>query len=217
MNNIYIVDYLGIHCGMHYYLEAFKKVLGDLPECNIRILSNYSDTPAGQPFFLNQYKGKIANKGLALLRNISRLKKFVKHHSDDIFIYLTYGNAIDIPFMKVVAKAPRHIIDIHEAIAQNVDGNATLRRKFKNIYSDSIKTVISHSTRTDDFLKEYGFSGRVLRVPHFKYVFPKDFDRSNIAADIASAVDINRINLLFFGNLNESKGVDILGKAINLL
>lgn len=24
MKHIYIIDYLGVHCGMHYYLEAFK-------------------------------------------------------------------------------------------------------------------------------------------------------------------------------------------------
>ena len=215
--NIYIVDYLGIHCGMHYYLEAFRKVLNDLPDCQIHILSNFTDDPGEKPFFLNQYRGTIANKGICLLRNIRRLKKFIRNHPDAIYIYLTYGNTIDIPFMKIIAAAPRHIIDIHEAIAQNVDANIKLRTKFKNIYAGGIQTVISHSTRTDDFLNQYGFTGRILKVPHFKYIFTKDYRTEAVAPDITKAIDKNRLNLLFFGNLNESKGVDILIRSVNLL
>ncbi len=217
MTTIYLVDYLGIHCGMHYYLEAFKRVLFDIPGYEIKILSNYPDSDDIHPFFLNQYHGNKFKKGISLLRNIQRLGNFIKRHPDDVFIYLTYGNWIDSLFLKKIISTNKHIIDIHEAIAQDVDSNESLKQKFKSLYSKDIKTVISHSSRTDDFLNEYEYNGECLHVPHFKYVFPKDYNPDTLSEDIKNAPDKDHINLLFFGNLNESKGVDILMEAMNLL
>lgn len=217
MSTIYLVDYLGIHCGMHYYDEAFKKVLSGIDGCNVEILSNYSDTPGEKPFFINQYKGNIVNKGTALIRNLLRLRKFVRSHKEDIFIYLTYGNRIDLHFLAVFPKDTHLIVDIHEAIAQNVDTNTALKGKFHNFYSDPNREVISHSERTDSFLKEYNFSGHAFRVPHFKYTFPKDYKIESVHNEVSDAVNSSKINMLFFGNLNESKGIDVLMEAINIL
>ena len=217
MTDIYLVDYLGVHCGMHYYLEAFKKVLATLPGIEVKILSNYADRTGEKPFFIHQYRGNKLKKGFALLQNLIRLKSFVGKHPDGIYIYLTYGNSIDLPFMKIIAGTRHHLIDIHEAIAQNVDAKESLKEKFKSLYRDRIKGVISHSTRTDDFLREYGYTATRLSVPHFKYVFPREYNLSNIPSEVVNAIDKNRVNLLFFGNLNESKGIDILLESINLL
>lgn len=213
---IYIVDYLGVHCGMHYYLEAFKKVLGCLKGYSIHILSNYSDSDT-KPFFVNQYKGNKIQKGIGLLRNLLKLKNFISHHKSDIFIYLTYGNEIDIPFLRLISQAPNHVVDIHEAIAQHLDAKTSLKENFKKLYSGDITTVISHSDRTDAFLSEYGYVGKVLHVPHFKYIFPKEYSLSNIPEEVLNAPDSKRINILFFGNLTENKGVDILIDAVNQL
>lgn len=217
MKKIYLVDYLGVHCGMHYYVEAFKQILVKNLDIEVNVLSNYTDNIGGKSFFRNQYKGNIISKGYSLLCNILKLKRFVAKHRESIFIYLTYGNRIDIPFIKIVSKTPNHIIDIHEAIAQNVDNNESLSRLFQNIYSKKIKNVISHSSRTDSFLKGYGYVGKVFSVPHFKYIFPKDFKKEAISQEIINAVDEERINFLFFGNLNINKGVDILIDAVNKL
>ena len=43
------------------------------------------------------------------------------------FVYLAYGNSIDLPFMYIVSLAKKSIIDIHEAIAQNADDNIGLK------------------------------------------------------------------------------------------
>lgn len=216
MNSIYIVDYIGVHCGMHYYLEAFKKNLQIIGNIEVRILSNYGD--AGHAaFFLNQFKGTYVNKVFSLVRNYFRLKNFLKKHKEDTIIYLTYGNITDLPFMKLVSRLPYHIIDIHEAIAQNVDSNSNLKKQFEKIYKYHIKTVISHSTRTDAYLKEYGFNGYHFKVPHFRYIFPKEYDIDTITPEIRRAVEKEKINLLFFGNLTENKGVDILIEAVNKL
>lgn len=217
MPTIYLVDYIGVHSGMDYYLEAFKTVISGAGGLKVEILSNYSVSPVQKPFFLNQYKGKFWNKGFALLRNLFRLRKFVMAHEDDIFVYLTYGNAIDLHFMRIIAKAPNHIIDIHEGIAQNIDDNQKILKYFTDIYGSKIKNVISHSGRTDEFLSNIGFKGQKFKVPHFKYVFQKNYDRKNISNDLLTCIDPTRINLLFFGNLNKSKGVDIFIEAFNRL
>lgn len=217
MNNIYLVDYLGIHCGMHYYLEAFKRVISNISDYKVSILSNYSDDKSEKPFFINQYKGNILKKGFSLILNLNKLRKFVNRHKNEVFIYLTYGNRIDEYFMKIISKCPNHIIDIHEAIAQNVDADLSLINRFKELYSTKIKNVVSHSSRTEDFLNEYGYGEFRFHVPHFKYVFPKDYDLSILNEEIKVAPEKDKINVLFFGNLSEAKGVDILMESLNFL
>lgn len=214
---IYIVDYLGIHCGMHYYNDAFCRVLTRNPEAEVVVLSNYVSEQGGKPFFRNQYRGRRWQKIYALFLNYWRLWRFVRKHHTSCFIYLTYGNRIDLPFMKIISGAKRHLIDIHEAIAQCVDGNLRLKRRFQALYCKQIENVIVHSERTDDFLDEYGYKGGRLHVPHFKYCFQKKYDLQNIGTDIQLSVDTEKINILFFGNINYSKGVDILIEAVNLL
>lgn len=217
MITVYLVDYLGVHCGMHYYLEAFKKILSNIPNVEPVILSNYSEKRGAPPFFYNQYNGNLVNKGLSFLRNVWKLKRFIRNNQNGVYIYLTYGNRIDIPFINIVSKAKNYLVDIHEAIAQDVDSDIKLRKKFQMVYKNRVKGVISHSSRTDLFLGEYGFGGISFEVPHFKYVFPKYYTISNIPFEILNAPERDRLNLLFFGNLNESKGVDVLMESINIL
>lgn len=214
---VYIVDYLGEHCGMHYYDQSMLECMEQAGDFEVCILSNFSLDPNRKPFFLNQYKGSKINKGISLLRNLMRLNKFVRNHPQDTFVYLTYGNSIDLHFMRIISNHPHHLIDIHEAIAQNVDNNQELKDKFKRLYSGEITAVITHSSRTDDFLNEYGFNQVRLKVPHFKYIFPKDYDENNLPEEVLNAPKQDKINLLFFGNLTEAKGVDILMEAYNAL
>lgn len=214
---IFIVDYIGTHSGMDYYLESFREVLSGIDGWRVELLSNWTDRSGEKPFFENQYKGNILRKGFSLLRNLRRLHLFVKSHKEDVFVYLTYGNQIDLYFMNTIMSAKHHLIDIHEGIAQNIDDNQMLLRKFKKLYGEKIQNVISHSGRTDSFLTLYEYKGRTFRVPHFKYVFPKSYDSQQISREIKESIDTTRINLLFFGNLNKSKGVDILLDAVNRL
>ncbi len=215
--NIYIVDYLGVHCGMHYYNEAFKKNLENISGVKVSILSNYPEKSVNQPFFVNQYKGTKIKKVACLLINLLRLSRFVHNHRKDCFIYLTYGNKIDLPFLHIISKVPHHAIDIHEVIAQYVDNNQHLKSKLQKIYTTDIHTVIVHSQRTDDFLDEYGYQGFRFHVPHFKYSFPKTYDEANLSPDILTVRDEGRVNILFFGNITYDKGIDLLIEAVNSL
>lgn len=213
---IYIVDYIGVHCGMHYYLEAFKRVLESIEGTNVGIVSNYSDNDK-PPILLNHYKGSKLRKGFSLINNLIRLNKFVNRHKHDKFIYLTYGNSLDPLFMNIICKGQHHCIDIHEAVAQCADSNMGLKSKLAHLYKYKVKNVIYHSARTEDFLNEYGYTGDRYYVPHFKYIFPKDYDDTNLSSDIKDAIAKDKINLLFFGNITNEKGIDILLEAMNLL
>ena len=214
---IYLIDYLGVHCGMHYYLDAFKKILSnDIPNANVRILSNYTDDME-KSFFLHQYKGSKLQKIVSLIRNYWRLYRFVVKHKNAICIYLTYGNWLDIPFLWIITHAKRHIIDIHEAIAQDLDDNSHLKRFFKGIYSSRVKCAIVHSERTKQFLDKFGYTGCRLFVPHFRYAFSKNYKIENVGQDIIKSVAVDKINILFFGNINYNKGVDILIDSVNQL
>lgn len=213
---IYLVDFIGVHCGMHYYLDSFKRVLESVEGIKVGIVSNYSDD-GSRPVLLNQYKGNKINKMIAAARNLRRLSRFIARHKDDRFIYLTYGNILDPLFLKVISKAPHHCVDIHEALAQNEDSNIHLRERLARVYSGRIKNVISHSTRTDDYLMQFGFEGTRFEVPHFKYVFPREYDAEAIPDDMKAAVDNSKVNILFFGNITREKGIDVLLDAVNNL
>lgn len=211
---IYLVDFIGVHSGMHYYLDAFKQILESVEGVKVGIVSNYSDRNE-KPVLLNQYKGHKINKMICTLRNLWRLDRFIAKHRNDRFIYLTYGNVLDPYFLKIVSKAPNHCLDVHEVIAQNEDSNPSLRKRLAKVYSNGIKNVISHSSRTNEYLKQFGYKGAKFEVPHFKYVFPRDYDHKSIPDDIRNAVDKNKLNILFFGNITKEKGIDILLDAVN--
>ena len=214
---INLVDYLGVHCGMHYYNEAFEKTLQKIESIQVKIVSNYGSNRSDNAFFFNQYKGILPIKILKLCCNLVKLLFYVIFHRKECYVYLTYGNRLDLLFMSIITLAPKHIIDIHEAVAQCVDDDEKLKQKFKNLYSKRVKSVIYHSDRTLDFLKEYGYKGETLSVPHFKYCFQKEYDISKVGLDAKDVFSIDKINLLFFGNINLAKGVDIFIDAVNCL
>lgn len=201
---------------MHYYLDAFKRVLQSIEGIEVGIVSNYSED-GSEPVLLNQYKGGKLNKMMAAARNLQRLSRFISRHRSDRFIYLTYGNILDPFFLRVISKAPYHCIDIHEALAQNEDSNLRLRERLARVYSGKIRNVISHSTRTDDYLMQFGFEGTRYEVPHFKYVFPRHYDPAAVPPEMKAAIDPTKVNLLFFGNITREKGIDILLDAVNNL
>lgn len=213
---IYLVDFIGEHCGMHYYLDAFKQILESVEGVKVGIVSNYSDD-GSRPVLLNQYRGGKLNKMISAARNLYRLNRFISKHKDDGFIYLTYGNILDPYFLKVVSRAKYHCIDIHEALAQNEDSNEMLRRRLAKVYSEKVANVISHSSRTDDYLLQFGFMGTKYEVPHFKYVFPREYDLSSVSPEMRDAISENKINILFFGNITREKGIDVLLDSVNNL
>jgi glycosyltransferase involved in cell wall biosynthesis len=214
---LYIVDYLGIHCGMRYYNEAFVKVLMSIDELEIVILSNYRYGTQKKPFFYNQYTGTIVAKTSHLLINYSRLFFFILKHRHSIFIFLSYGITIDVLFIYIITIAQNHVIDVHEAVAQSLDKSKLLKKCFHYLYSKRVNRVIEHSERTDKYLNEYNYRGVRFFVPHFRYCIKTEYDMHKVGTDVLSSVKSDKINFLFFGNICYNKGIDVLIDSINQL
>ena len=61
---VYLVDYIGMHCGMHYYNDAFCRVLSAVPGLDVAVLSNYAGENDGRPFFFTPLQGKQAAQNM---------------------------------------------------------------------------------------------------------------------------------------------------------
>lgn len=214
----YIVDYIGKHSGVQYYIDSFTSILKDSFGLEVGILSNYQpDGVAASPFMIDHYEGNKLQKILKFLMNLRRFRKYIKNNPNDIYIYESYGSLLDVFFLKILCKYKGHLIDVHEAIALNRDNSKWLKTKFAKIYSTKIRTLMSHSLRSQKYLTEFGYSRYHFKVPHFRYHVKPEFDESEVAQDIRDAVDPARINLLMFGTITKEKGADIFIESLNNL
>jgi len=211
---IYIVDYIGIHSGMHYYNSSFKSYLEEIDGLNVDVISNYKDK--GKVFFYNVY---VVNKifGFFLfLINYFRLLFKVINSKNEYFILLSYGNIVDVIFMTITIFSKRIIIDVHEVCELQLKSKI-VKFMLTTLYKKSVKTLIYHSERSNELLSEIGYNKKRIYVPHFKYQFNKAFDEAKIGNDVIRNISKNKINILFFGYVTYAKGIDILLRATNLL
>ena len=211
---IYIVDYLGIHCGMHYYNSSFKNYIEEINGLDVEILSNYKEK--GTPFFYNVFINNKLKSFLFLILNYFRLIFKIISSKNNIFIFLSYGNIIDVIIMTITLFTKRVIIDVHEVFALQLK-NKYIHYLLSVLYRNSVNTVIFHSERSDELLNKIGYKNKRIYVPHFKYEFVKTFDFKEIGDDIIQTISKTEINILFFGNVSSVKGIDLLLSAINLL
>lgn len=211
---IYIFDYIGNHCGMHYYNAAFRELLSKIPDADIEILSNYTDGGRKSPFLKNFYKPNKLLGIILLAYDFVKLllKRLFCPHSQ--FIVLTYGNLIDFVFILLACAISRNtIVDVHEAVAQDSEHKKRFVSLFRFLYGKCVKNVIIHSERSRKFMEDFGYRGKTMYVPHFKYCLTKKYDEANIAPDLRGVISSDRTNILFFGNMTYNKGVDILVNA----
>lgn len=215
---IYIIDYIGKHSGVQYYIDSFTEVLNEISGLEVKILSNYQPDGVDEiPFMINHYQGNKLQKIMKFLKNFRRFRKFIKTNPDDIYIYEAYGSLLDTFFLKTLYKYKGHLIDVHEAVALNKDKSKWLKTRFAAIYSSKIKTLMSHSQRSQKYLEEFGYNGIHLKVPHFRYQVKPLFDQSAVGEDILDAVNPEKINLLMFGTITKEKGADIFIDSLNKL
>ena len=197
MKNIYIIDYIGRHGGTDRYLSEYQNFLKNIQGVNnVTILSNYASEPDSEPFFIDHYKGRIWNQVLSLYRNYHRLSRFIDRHPDDIFIYMAYGNGIDIHFIRIAAQAQCHIIDLQASLADNYADDYNLQREYDNLFLQRATTIICHNDRIANHLSECGFTGLLIKMPSFNYNIFQDLTPDMIANDFkeaSSADDIPKL------------------------
>lgn len=210
----YIFDYLGSHCGMHYYLESFGELMQEIQDHDVEVLSNFVLPDRKRRFMPSMFsRGRICGAMILLFYSLKLFFKRILHPSAR-FIFLSYGNRYEEFFFPAVMVFGSHnVVDIHEAVAQKDAENPGSIRCFRCFYRHVARNVITHSARTEQYLDSFGYKGQRLFVPHFKYRLRKSYDPSNIGEEVRNAFDSGRTNVLFFGNITREKGADLMLEA----
>lgn len=207
---IYIFDILGIYCGMHYYDIAFADIFRE-KGLKVRICSNFAEK-GNRRFFPLFFKGFKMKRIFSLLWAYIQYFYFIITHMNEKVIYLTYGELYEIPFLLISSISKNAFIDVHEVHALKYADDSKIAKFIEYIYRKRIRNVIYHSDRTYNILK--GGMMNMLFVPHFKYVFKKEYNTENLSKDISeSFINEGAKKFLFFGNLSTVKGVDIVVDA----
>lgn len=203
---VYITDLIGNYCGMHYYDEAFAKLLRD-EGYQVEILSTFNETGKKPYLPLIFHKNKV--KSVALL--IIAYLKFLWHtltHRDSVYVYMCYGEFYDLLMMTPNIWSKRFFSDVHEVHALKYSDESRISRFFNWYYTKFVRHFIYHSDRTKDILITMGVKTPMFYVPHFKYNFKKDYDPSLLSTGIANVFIGDKTKFLFFGNLSVVKGID---------
>lgn len=207
-----LFDIIGQKSGCKYYDTAFYKQLL-AHGCSAEIHSNFSVSERS-PTIDNIYKGNTIQKIFHLLRLLPVFILDVLRNRNNVYIYMTYGEMVDgLLIFLLLLFHPKPVLDVHEFISLDKEGNGVYT-KFFNLLYRNIYAVIYHSERSENYLKSIQYHGRRLYVPHFKYEFDKDYNISRIDEDVRNAVDKNTINILFFGHMRKSKGINFVFDSI---
>lgn len=165
MLRIYIIDYIGLHAPDFSYSKRLKSILQSLPNTVVEILSNYPDNETKDAFLCNQYEGSLVKRSVALYRNYHRINRLVGEYPDALFIFLAFGNEIDINFLRITGAAANHIIDIQDALSEKDKDNYRFVSDLAKTYNQWVSRVVSHSPVTDSFLQDIDYPGTVYRLP----------------------------------------------------
>jgi glycosyltransferase involved in cell wall biosynthesis len=210
---IYIIDIIGTRTGMHFYNKSLRDIL--LKEYDeIQIISNYNDPDNGAICtFDNFYEGTFFSKLIKLLRSLSRYYNFIIKNRKNCFIVLSYGNIYEILFLLPLVFCRRVILDIHEVIS--LISVSSIQQKIRGCYSKIIfscfiKNAIIHSERSQLLLNNAGYKKNRLFIPHFSLDSIQIGAKGMIPDEVKTLVNENKLNILFFGFMRLSKGIDIV-------
>lgn len=211
---VYIIDLIGNHSGMHYYHSSFLRLFENESKIQINILSNY-DQSNKKAFFFNIFDNNIIINVSKLIWSFVKLLVFILFKRKSNFIYLSYGCLFDIPFLLLSSiYGNRFIIDIHEIYDLADTPSNFIKKIFNLIFKKLIKKSIIHSEKNIKRLNEIGYKGKIIFVPHFRYD-EKINSKNNINLKVKSLFIKDKINIVFFGHIRLSKGIDLLYEYLN--
>lgn len=212
MKCVIIVDPIGIHSGMRYYYNSFKKLFENDTDVCFEIASNYNEGEK-TPFLPNFYEGSSILKILKLLWAGIKLFFYSLAHRTPVYVYLSYGTIIDAFLLFSLSFSRNLVVDCHEVIQQGSEDNLFLNKVFRLVYKRFHKVII-HSEHGVNMLNKIQFKGDYYQVPHFRYVEDDSYNKLNVGIDVTNSIDRDFVNLLFFGNITYNKGVDLLIESI---
>lgn len=215
---LYLIDTIGNETGLNLYDKAFLNAFSKNGR-DVVVLSNFEDDGV-RPMLLNFYHGNTFKKIFGLIVSWVKLFFFVLKHPKDSFFYQSFGlRFIDMIFLLLFIKRKTLFVIVHDVFEITDGKKGDFKKKMQvYIYTHWIKNVLCHSNLSEKILKEeVHYTGNILRFPHFQYDFDKHFDESSIDSEVKNAVVEGKNNFLFFGQIRESKGIDVLIDAIGLL
>ncbi len=215
---INLIDTIGVETGMHKYDDAFV-TLCEKERTKVNIISNYN----GKDVTLllhNYYHGSILKRICFLFYDFFRLLIYEIKNNDQYYIYQSFGfRLIDIFFYIPLIFNSKSYLLIHDLFELNARNKSDGLRPVKKILYKKIKRYICHSKLVKNDLEEITTykSHKIILVPHFEYTYTTDYDNNNIPLPVKSVINSQLINILFFGQVSKTKGVDILLEAFPLL
>lgn len=213
MKELYIFDLLGIHCGMHYYTNAFYDLLSDNASVKTRLLVNY-EYKDQKPFFKNVFTKNKIKACFLLACCFFKLFSLVLFKQRSYLIILSFGQRIDLILFICALLNRNVIIDIHEVYAKEKSKRSFHVKVILWYYARIIKNVISHSEKTSRIIRHINRRINIFFVPHFKYNYNKTIVPESLEDEVKNIYQEDKINILYFGNITRAKGVDILVDAI---
>ena len=215
---IYLVDNIGTETGVHLYNSMFYENFKKSGRNNL-ILSNYADKHTKKLVY-NFYHGNTLQKGILFVCSLIRLFLFSFCHGADTFIYQSFGlRKIDQMFILVIRCKNKYVLvhdifDIKDAVDEEVN------KKKIDFYKKYIHQIICHSKRTEKDLRAIGFEGKIVYFPHVQYNYDeqmKAFKENNVGEDVKNSVVKGKYNFLFFGQVRESKGINVVLESLEYL
>lgn len=185
------------------YKKSGKEVL---------VLSNYNDEHT-KKLFSNFYHGNKFQKAFHFALALTKTFLFSLCHKNDTFIYQSFGlRKIDQLFIHATQSKNKYVL-VHDIFDITDSENEEVNKKKIEFYNKNIKQIICHSKRTEGDLRSFGYEGKIVYFPHFRFNYDEqmnNYDDGNVGGDVKQAVDRNKYNLLFFGQVRESKGIDVV-------
>jgi glycosyltransferase involved in cell wall biosynthesis len=213
MKTLYLVDYIGISSGVRYYHAALEEQIGQIENVSLRVLSNYAAHVNEKPFIPIIFNGGALRKIWSLLTAYFRISRHVRQHRDAIYMFECYGSLVDIVLMPAILRAKNTILDIHDPIMKGKEEDSFILKQLSKNYKRS-KVIVYHAESALKTVEKLGFQGEAIYVPHFSYNLSEDYDEKHVSEEVKNTVQSGKINILFFGNINYSKGPDILLQCI---
>ena len=214
-----MVDTIGNETGMHKYDEAFIYQCRQ-ENCNVNLVSNFV-SPNNVLLLHNYYHGSRRKRIWYLLVDLFRFRKYVVNHIDEVFVYQSFGfRCIDILFYMCLMSRKKCYLLVHDLYVLNVhnkrDSLMWVKRWF---YQHKIKSYVCHSIKVADEIRRIrlGRCSEIITIPHLQYSYDTHFDKQCIKKEVKESIAKNKKNLLFFGQISTTKGIDILIDALQLL
>ena len=215
---IYLVDNIGNETGVHLYNSMFYNNFKELGKDNL-ILSNYSDEHT-KKIICNFYHGNKIKKIFLFIYSLVRLFIFTLFHKNDTFIYQSFGlRKIDQLFIQIIKCKKKYVL-VHDIFDIKDIANDDVNKKKIEFYRTKISQIICHSERTKKDLIALGFKGKIVYFPHFRYNYDEQmqkYNAENVGNDVKMSIIKEKYNLLFFGQVRESKGIDVVLKSLDYL